>query len=120
RAPVSQISAGPLPVATEKLALVTPLAQRANDARAPRLGMPPVLFEDEGKLLPNELRPRHAPFARGPSEQAVVLRVEGYGRRPLFCECHRSNITAPTPVVNPPERAGHRSAGTPRSKKQDP
>jgi hypothetical protein len=48
------MSAAALPAATEQLALVAAVGQRADNARASRLGMPSVLFEHKGKLLPGE------------------------------------------------------------------
>ena len=53
-APVSQMSAAALPPGTEQLALVAALCQRSDNARASRLGMPSVLFEHKGKVLPDE------------------------------------------------------------------
>lgn len=53
-APVSQISAAALPAGTEQLALVAALGQRPHDARASRLGMPPILFEHKGEVLSDE------------------------------------------------------------------
>ena len=62
---MSQISAAVLPATSEQLALVAPLGQRADDARTPWLGMPAVLLEHEGEVLPDELRTRDAAFAGG-------------------------------------------------------
>ncbi len=41
------------------------LGQRADDASTSRHGMPAVLLEHEGEVLPDELRTRDAAFAGG-------------------------------------------------------
>ena len=48
------MSAGVLAAGTEQLALVAAFRQRAHRASASRLGMPSILLEDEGKVLPDE------------------------------------------------------------------
>jgi hypothetical protein len=48
------MSAAALPAGTEQLALVAPLGQLSDDARTSRLGMPAVLLEYKGKVLPDE------------------------------------------------------------------
>lgn len=63
-APVSQLSAA-LPDGTEEPALVAALRKSADDARASRLGMPPVLLEHQSKVLADELGPRDAALAGG-------------------------------------------------------
>ena len=47
------------------------------------LGMPAVLLEHEGEVLPDELRTRDAAFASRAREQPIALRIEGDGR-PFF------------------------------------
>ena len=54
-APVSQMSAAALPAGTEELALVAAFFQRSDNARASGFGMPAVLLEHKGKMLPDEL-----------------------------------------------------------------
>ena len=98
---MSQMSADPLPAGTEQLALVAALPQSSHDASASRLGMPAVLLENEGKLLPNELRARDAALAGRAGEQPIVLRVKGDGGRLLSRECHKSNMTEPGSVSKP-------------------
>jgi hypothetical protein len=49
------MSAAALATATEQLALVSAFRQSVDDSRASRLGMPAVLFEHEGEVLPDEL-----------------------------------------------------------------
>src|SRR5580704_13447293 len=56
------MSAAALLATTEQLALVTALRQSADDACASRSGMPAVLFEHEGQVLPDET---HAARERG-------------------------------------------------------
>jgi hypothetical protein len=48
------MSAAALPAGTEQLALVAALAQGTDDAGASRLGMPAVLLEHKGKMLPDK------------------------------------------------------------------
>ena len=67
-APVSQMSAAALPAGTEQLALVAALLQRPNDARASGFGMPAVLLEHNGKMLPDKLRTRDSTLASGSGE----------------------------------------------------
>lgn len=71
---MSQMRAGALPTATEQLALVAALRERAQDACASRLGMPAALFEHEGEVLPDELRPRDATLAGRVREQPIDVR----------------------------------------------
>ena len=52
---MSQMSAAALATATEQLALVSAFRQSVDDSRASRPGMPAVLFEHEGEVLPDEL-----------------------------------------------------------------
>ena len=79
--------------ATEQLALVATLGQRADDARTPRLGMAAVLFEHESEVLSDELRTRDAAFAGSTGEQPIVLRIQRDGGRLLPGKCHESNMT---------------------------
>lgn len=76
-APVSQMSAAVLPAGTEQLALVAALCQRADDTRAPRLGVSAILLEHEGEMLPDELRTRDTALPSCPGQQAIVLRIQG-------------------------------------------
>lgn len=80
---LSQMIAAALASATEQLAFVPALGERPDSAGAGRLRMPPVLFEHQRQLLPNELRARHTPLAGGARQEAIVLRVERDGRRLL-------------------------------------
>lgn len=54
-APVSQMSAAALPAGTKRLALVAAFPQRSDEARASGFGMPAVLLEHQGKMLPDKL-----------------------------------------------------------------
>jgi hypothetical protein len=62
--PVSQMSAAALPAGTEQPALVAALRQRTDDARAARLGMPPILLEHKSQVLSDEFRTRNPTLAR--------------------------------------------------------
>src|SRR6266849_3802747 len=87
------MSAAALPTATEQLALVPALRQSADDSCASRLGMPAVLFEHEGEVLPDELRTRDTALAGRMREQPIVFRIERNRRGLLPGQCHRSNMT---------------------------
>ena len=97
---MSQISADVLPTATEQLALIAPLGQRANAPCAPRLGMAAVLFKHQRELLPDELGTRHSAVSRGACEQMIGFKIERDGGRFLSDECHRSNMTRQLWIVN--------------------
>lgn len=85
---MSQISAAVLAAATEQLAFVAALRQRANEARAVRLRVIAVLLEHQRELLTNELRTRDPALARGLREEPIVFRVERDSGRLLFGKCH--------------------------------
>src|SRR6266487_4919675 len=87
------MSAAALPAGTEQLALVAALRQRSDDARAARLGMPPVLLEHKSQVLSDEFRTRTPTLARRQGEQPIVLRIQGDRRRLLTGQCHKSNMT---------------------------
>jgi hypothetical protein len=111
-APVSQMSAAALPAGTEQLALVAALVQRADDARTPGPGMPAVLLEDEGEVLPDELRTRDAAFAGSTGEQPIIFRIQRDGGRLLPGKCRESNMTRAGRTVkrNTPVRGDGRVA----------
>jgi hypothetical protein len=87
------VSAAALPAGTEQLALVAALDQRSDNARASRLGMPSVLFEHKGEVLPDELGAGDPAFASGPREQPVVLWIQRDRGRLLPRQCHGSDMT---------------------------
>jgi uncharacterized protein (DUF1499 family) len=53
--PENSVSSAALATATEQLAPISAFRQSVDDSRASRLGMPAVLFEHEGAVLPDEL-----------------------------------------------------------------
>jgi hypothetical protein len=62
--------------------------------------MTAVLFEDERKLLSDELGPRHSALSSRTSQQLVCIWIKGDGRSLFPRECHESNMTSQHPLVN--------------------
>jgi hypothetical protein len=52
-----------------------------------------VLIENEGEMLPDELRARDTAFTGGAREQPIVSPIKRDGCRFLSRKCHKSNMT---------------------------
>jgi len=87
------LRAAALPVATEQLALIAALGQRADDARTPRLAVPAVRLERESEVLSDEFRARNTALAGSSGEQPILLRSERNRDGLLPGACHGSNVT---------------------------
>ena len=62
--------------------------------------MTAVLFEDERKLLSDELGTRHSALSSRASQQLVSVWIKGDSRSLLTRECHESNMTSQRQIVN--------------------